>query len=295
MPWEIDDAIPAFQKIASIKRHLPDDVVFVDTCLNLSSYIIDWNKTQFTKSFFIEKYEYMSKILYELNHSARIYDGPDLYGHLDFQRELRQDNIDHYMSVCPDVYFHPHTLIYMINAAREIKDEYFVITPEIPQLWDSTWDMLVNPAFKHYEYSQCENRNIHEIIYLSENLSGDIFPERLPSLKWAGWCDLYNKAFYEKLVPIPDNWNGYGPWDYFGINVCTIAKSQFKINMEEYVLRNQIIFDKDIGIYQNKKIASPYKKYISLNEIPNQRAIFESNFSKYIQEWALYAQKNNII
>ena len=28
--------------------------------------------------------------------------------------------------------------------------------------------------------------------------------------KWAGWFDLYNKAMYEELCPIQDDWKGMG-------------------------------------------------------------------------------------
>ena len=65
--------------------------------------------------------------------------------------------------------------------------------------------------------------------------------------------------------------------------------------MAQYVLRNQIIFDKDIGIFQNKKNQSVYKKYLSLNTIPNQRVEFESKMEQYIQIWHENSKRNNIL
>jgi hypothetical protein len=296
MPWELDDAHQIFTKIASVKRLLdPSDNICVDTCLNLSSYIIDWETSKLPKDFFIDKYNYIHKVLYEFECKTQIYDKSELYGHLDFQRELIDPKIDYYFSICPDIYFHPHTIYYLIESAKQVKNKYFLITPEIPQLWDSTWDMMVNKNFKHYKYEDWENRNIHEIMHISQNISEDPHIEKLPRFKWAGWFDIYNKEFYENLVPCFPEWHGYGPWDFFGINICTIVKQQFHVDVEEYVLRNQVIFDKDIGIYQNKKNLNPYRKYISLHNIPNQRMIFESKLNDYINNWIVNAKRNNII
>lgn len=296
MPWELDDTFQILTKIATIKRNLnPDDNVCIDTCLNLSSYIIDWSSSKIPKDFFIEKYNYIHKILYEFEYKTKVYDGSELYGHLDFQREIVSTDTDYYIAISPDIYFHPHTIFYLIESAKQIKNKYFMITPEIPKLWDQTWDMMVNKNLNHYKYEEWENRNINEIIHISQNISEDSYIEKLPSFKWAGWLDIYNKEFYEKLIPCFSEWHGYGPYDLFGITVCTIAKQQFKVDVEQYILRNQIIFDKDIGIYQNKKNLNPYKKYISLHNIPNQRKIFESKLNEYINKWMIYAKTNKII
>jgi hypothetical protein len=296
MPWELDDAMIAFQKIATIKRYINEsDTIIIESCLNLSSYIINWETSQLPKQFFIDKYNHISKLLYEFTHNTSIYDKNELYGHLDFQRELIESNIDYYLSICPDVYFHPHTILYLIEGAKQIKDKYFLITPEIPQLWDSSWNMLVNKNYKTGNYSNWENQNLNNLIYMSETITESPIIEKINEFKWAGWFDLYNKNFYENLVPIQANWHGYGPWDFFGINICTIIKNRFNVNVEEYVLRNQIIFDKDICLHQGKKNPSPYKKYLVFNEIPNQRHVFESNFDKYMQEWFESAKSNKII
>ena len=66
MPWEIDSAYQIFTKIASIKRLLdPSDNVSIHTCLNLSSYMMNWDKSSISKKLFIDKYDYIHKILYE--------------------------------------------------------------------------------------------------------------------------------------------------------------------------------------------------------------------------------------
>ena len=48
-------------------------------------------------------------------------------------------------------------------------------------------------------------------------------------------------------------------------------------------------------IFQNKKNPSPYKKYLSFNDIPNQTRTFESKINEYIYRWQEYAKINKII
>lgn len=296
MPWELDDASQTFNRIALAKRYLnPEDNICIETCLNLSSYMINWEKSQIPKQFFIDKYKYISNHLYEYNHKTNIYDDNKLYGHLDFQRELIESNVDYYISICSDIYFHQHSLCYLIESAKRINDPYFLITLEIPKLWDSTWDICTNKNFQNDSYHNWDNRNINEIIHISENIEEDAYLEKLNMIKFAGWFDLFNKNFYEKLVPCQEDWHGYGPWDSFSTNVCTIAKRNFNLNINQYILRNRVVFDKDIGIFQNKKNPSVYKKYLSLNDIPNQRIEFESKMERYMQVWYENSKRNNII
>lgn len=294
MPWELDESAATFSKIASSKQYInKNDNIYIETCLNLSSYIINWEKSQFPKQFFIDKYNYISNSLYELEHKKNIYIDDKLYGHLDFQREIIEPKIDYYIGICPDVYFHPHTLFYMIENAKNIKDEYFLISTEIPKLWDSTWDILTNKNFKNIEYLNWNKQSINNLIYFSENNDNLPYIEKINQFKWAGWFELYNKNFYEKLVPCFNTWHGYGPWDFFGIIVCGIAKKDFKIDVNQYILRNQLIFDKNVGIFQNDTNPSPYKKYLCLNDIPNQRDEFMSKMNEYINNWIEYIKTNN--
>lgn len=296
MPWELDDAFIIFNKIGLANKYLnPNDKLYVDTCLNLSSYIINWSKSTLTKEFFIDKYNYILNALYNVNHNSKIEETSELYGHLDFQKEIIDPKINFYLPICSDVYFHHHAIILLIESAKLIKDDYFLITPETPKLWDNTWDILTNNNFKNDLYNNWNDRDIYDIIYKSENIQSEPYLEKINSFKYAGWIDLYNKNFYEKLVPCFDDWHGYGPWDTFGTNIAYIAKHKFNLNVNQYVLRNQIIFDKDIGIFQSKKTPNVYKKFLNLNEIPDQRQLFESNTNNYINQWLSYAKTNKII
>ena len=296
MPWEVDDALLCFDKFGQSHYYLDKtDNVYFDTSLNLSSYLIDWNNSQLSKQFFIDKYNYACAALSNYKTKHVIYDGDELYGHLDLQRNAVEPHIDFYLSVCPDTYFHSHLLHYLIAAAKQINDKYFLITPEISQVWDNSWDILVNKNRKSIDYATWENQDINDIIYTLENNTDSPYVEKIHEYKWAGWFDLYNKSFYEQLVPIASDWHGYGPWDLFGMTVCNIAKQYHKTNIQQYVLRNQLIFDRKIGIYKNNINPAIYKKYITLKDVPKQRVEFEKNLNTYIQMWHQRSIKNNLL
>jgi hypothetical protein len=122
MPWEIDYALLSFTQFKKSKYYLSkEDNVTIETVLNLSSYIINWDDSKLPKQFFIDKYNEISNLLIDYNHIKRTYDGNELYGHLNLQKECISSEIDYYIGVCPDMYFSEHLLAYMIEGAKSIK------------------------------------------------------------------------------------------------------------------------------------------------------------------------------
>ena len=149
MPWEIDYSMLSFTQFKKSKYHLTeDDTIEVSACLNLSSYLIDWENSKLPKQFFIDKFNQLSKLLVDYKYTPKIYDGDELYGHLDFQRESVSKEVDFYINVCPDMYFSEYLLSYLISASKQAPNKYFVITPEINKLWDGTWDEISKKTLK---------------------------------------------------------------------------------------------------------------------------------------------------
>jgi hypothetical protein len=280
MPWEIDYALLTFTQLKKSKYHIPDNVnITIDSALNLSSYLIDWDESKLPKEFFIEKYNQLLPLLKDYNHNSKIYDGDELYGHLDLQRDSMSPEVDYYMGICPDIYFNEHVLAYLIKSLEHIKDEYFVLTPQIPRMWDSTWDILTNEKYLNHPNELWDSIDIFDI-------ANDEHP--LPTLthlkndmKWAGWFDIYSKSFFEKLVPIQPEWNGYGAWDFYGLNVVHLFK-HLGGKVKQYILNNQIIFEYCVGPLKTEDIngfSNYYKKF--LKTIPNQG---RNDFSETIQD-----------
>ncbi len=120
MPWEIDYALLTFTQLKKSKYYLPEETnITIKSALNLSSYLIDWDKSKLPKEYFIEKYKTLSLLLKDYNHIDFIYEGDKLWGHLELQREAIEPNTDYYISICPDMYFSEHLLSYLASAASQ--------------------------------------------------------------------------------------------------------------------------------------------------------------------------------
>jgi hypothetical protein len=281
MPWEIDYAHLSFIQLKKSKYHLPENTdIQIETVLNLSSYILDWESSKLPKEFFIDKYNEISNLLIDYNHIKRIYDGDKLYGHLNLQKECISPEIDYYIGICPDMYFSEYLLAYMIEGAKSIKNKYFVITPQISKLWDNSWDVLVNPLYQNIPYETWFETDTFDIIHNDLNL--DIILTPINQSKYAGWFDLWNKDFYENLVPVWDEWEGYGSWDWYTLLVTEKYK-QLGGDFQQYVLEGKTIFEYSIGPLKNG-FSSYYKKYLSLKQIPDQKELFKAKVPEYASQ-----------
>jgi hypothetical protein len=290
MPWEVDYALLQFMQLKKASKYLsPDDNVYFYIGLNLSEYIIDWNKSKLPKEHFINKFKALLPMLdWAKDIQTIIYEGSELWGHLDMEKTQMESYIDYYMSICPDMWFHEHTLFYIIESAKKINNEYFIITPQIHKLWDWTWDELVNDAYKNVPYNQWNKSDIFQIQSVVDSLD-DVKLKQMNRFKWAGWFDLYSKKYVEEFAIIPSEWKGYGPWDFYGMQISEIARSK-GIDIAEYVLENQIIFEYHPDKENKNNFADYYKDLLHLNKIENQRKTIESKFPYYIQQWVEYAK-----
>jgi hypothetical protein len=293
MPWEIDYALLSFQQLKKSSYYLnSEDKIYIDTALNLSSHIIDWDNSKLPKEFFIEKYKTISKLLDWAEHKPFIYEGNELYGHLDLQKSQIEKHIDYYIGFCPDMAFHEHLLFYLIESAKSVKDDYFVITPQIYKMWDSTWDILTHPQYQNISYDKWNEGNIYDISHFMNNNSETPTLKEINEFKWAGWFDIYSKKLIEDLIPIPDEWKGYGPWDYYAMIVSSKA-TQEGVKVKEYLLENQVIFEHSTGPLKDNHFSTYYKNLLKLKDIPNQRQEIESKFGYYIEKWYIdFKQKH---
>lgn len=306
MPWEIDHALIFADKLKqSIYNVKSDDVIYIDSALNLSSFNINWNESKISKEYFIEKYKLFDTMVNDkFVHKPFIYEGDSLYGHLDLHKISAQTNIDYYIIVCPDIDFSTSLLYYLIESAKSIKNEYFIITPQIFRCWDNTWDILVNDLFLKYDYKQCTDINIHDIRHqLQSSNCNDVEVSSINTFKYAGWFDLYNKNFFEKLAPPLDEWRGYGPWDFYSMNICDLAKS-LNVDVKQYLLKNEIVWFYDVGCLQDFSykingegaLKTVYKNLLVKNvDKPTQIKKIHNDMRLNLNKWIEYAKRTEII
>lgn len=295
MSWEIDYALLSFSQLKKSKYHLPDNIdITIDSVLNLSSYNINWDTSKLPKEYFIQKYNSLSLLLKDYNHNKKIYQGDNLYGHLNLQKECVGD-FDYYVHICPDMYFNEHLLYYMFESLKSIKEKYFVLTPQISKLWDNTWDEITDPQYLNINYNNWDSVDIFDIRYNSKYLNQDISLYPTKKNKWAGWFDLYSKDFYEDLVPVHQNWNGYGPWDSYGMLLSGFAK-QNGVDFQQYLLQGQTVFGYPVGpLKESNGFSQYYKDMLVLKDIPDQRQHFESRIEEYLNKGIQMLKQKNIL
>jgi hypothetical protein len=250
---------------------------------------MDWEKSSLPKEYFIEKYKTISILLKDYIHNQKIYESNEIYGHLNLQKESIKPDIDYYINICPDMYFSEHLLSYLIQSIPLINNDYFVITPQICRMWDSTWDEIVNSNFEYGSYEDhgwLKAIDIFDVDNYLRTSQESVILKPIKRSKWAGWFDLYNKKFFEELAPIQDEWFGYGAWDYYSMCISEYAK-QKNIDFMQYCLNGQIIFEYGCGPLRNEDVngfMNYYKKQLSIKDTTKQKNDFDRDLIYFIQK-----------
>ena len=172
--------------------------------------------------------------------------------------------------------------------------KYFVLTPEIYKMWDNTWDEITNQDYINVPYDEWNKGDIFDIRSNMKTSDKDITLETTMRNKWAGWFDLFNKSMYEELVPIRNDWKGYGPWDWYSLMITEFCKEN-GVDFQQYILRGQTIFEYPIGPLLDGGYTKMYKDLLHLNNIPNQRQTFEFNMPQYINDGIKVLKEKGIV
>jgi hypothetical protein len=176
MPWQIDYALLTNIQLKKSKYYLGSNIeITIDSHLNLSEYLIDWENSQLPKEFFIRKYNDLAALLKDYKHNSIIYDGKENYGLLDMQKIAYGEEFDYYIPMCPDMYFSEHLLFSLIEAAKSVKNKYTVITPEIYKMWDSTWDEITNKKYLSVPYNEWDKGDIFDVRYDLKTSDDDLY------------------------------------------------------------------------------------------------------------------------
>lgn len=283
MPWELDRALLTFIQLGKSRLYLnTEDSIFIDVTLNLSSHIINWEKSSLSKEFFIEKYNNLKPLLKEYICKFNVYEGNKLYGALNTQLESTEDHIDFYSILNPDLYFSEYLLAYLIDASKQIKNSHWIITPQIVKQWDSTWDVLCHPHYVDIPYEDWREVNIFDVIHSQQNSTNEISLTRMDTFKWAGWWDFYSKDTWNDFC-IRKEWEGYGPCDFYGMLLAGWT-NQNLMEVVQYRLDNQVVCEYEKAPLGEDGLAKVYKNFLHINSIPNQKQAFMSKMQHYLSK-----------
>ena len=253
------------------------DKVIIDVTLNLN--LIDWTQSQLPKQFFIDKFNQI-KTLWDWAETQFIVDEDNKYlGCNDKRREaIRSTKADNILYLDSALYFQPELLHYLMESAKLLDQEHYIISPQTIRMWDSSWDVLTNkkylstPANLDLYYSndpfQIISSPIEEI-----NLS------LINKFKFGGgWFNLLSTKLLQ-LTDMPDSLGSYGVDDLYVMVCCDVMK-QKGYNVQQYVLEGVIVVE------NFKYRWNPYKDYLHLiNKQDEFRKQAENNLNIEIQKF----------
>jgi hypothetical protein len=182
------------------------------------------------------------------------------------------------------MYFSENLLSILIEGSKNVPNKYFTITPQIPKLWDNTWDVISHPNYSSISYKEWNELDVYDVRYFNKYQTEEIKLTPTNIHKWAGWMDIYNKNTWNDFWVSHKDWEGYGPCDWYSILLSQYAKDNYKIDFQQYILENQIVCEYEIGPLKNQNLSKHYKDMLVLNKIPNQREQFESKMQEYLQK-----------
>lgn len=170
-----------------------------------------------------------------------------------------------------DLHFNERLLSNQISAIYEIrkKTQYYIITPQIIRLWDSTWDCLVHPDYKKCSFDFHKTANAKSLVKLDY---GDVSITKNETFKWGGgWFNVIS-ADLLKYIGLPDSFIGYGPDDTFAMKCCQLMKPTNK-KVQQYILNNMVVIEDK----------SPPKSKVKLKtNLPNYREMCTQHFQKEV-------------
>ena len=152
-PWEMDsfqDMVNQLKLCSNFIKENKKYKVVVDVTLNISNKAVNWDNSLLKKEFFINSFKNICKKLnYFLQTEYVIEETDKVFGCVDKRREsvYKSSDEDYVLWLDPDIFFPSHILYYMVSALDVIKDEYFVLSPQVTKMWDNSWDVITNPHY----------------------------------------------------------------------------------------------------------------------------------------------------
>ena len=224
----------------------------------------------------IEKYKKISKKNNIISQVSKKY-----LGVCDFRRDCISDASveDLLIFIDCDLYFKKELLSNMIKHSFELKKEYayFVITPEVVKLWDSSWDVIVNNKFQNKKIGYCNTINIKDIITEDYGVS-KLVP--INKFKWAGGWFTCISAKLAKYIGIPKKFEGYGHDDTFMMYCCEYMKNK-KIKVQQFKIENNVVGE-------DRSIISKNKSFLKVNNLKQKGTRFinyeYNKFKKRVNE-----------
>jgi len=263
-----------------------DDNVIIDVTLNLN--LVDWEQSKLPKQLFIDKFLQIEKLCDWCKTQFTIDEENKCLGCDDKRREaIRSTQADNILYLDSDLIFKPELLKYIMDSAKVIPNEYYIVSPQISKWvitttskvvgWDDSWNCLVNKKYLNEPTLQ-QHIALDPYLIIS-NIEENISLSPMTQFKFGGgWFNLLSTKLL-KLTDIPDSFGPYGVDDLYVMLCCDMIK-QKGYDVQQYVLEEMIV---------TENIKYGWNPYSSLLYLINKKDEFriqaESNLSNEIQNF----------
>ncbi len=156
-PWEIDSLERVLIGLKESSFNIHPEVKFtLSVTMDLSDRRVQWNSSSIPHEFFENKLKNLTKLCNWCDYSFDINQSSDVYGAADKKRSdlaKYKDKADVFMWLDTDIYFPKHILYAISSFVLELKDPYYILTPEIIKYWDSSWDIITNKKYLNQPFN----------------------------------------------------------------------------------------------------------------------------------------------
>ena len=271
LPHELDQVAWIVDQLKRGARLVDPSKFILDFTLNVSDEDVNWAESRVSKEFCIDKFNII------FNRSPFINEHKVSEEHSGCNTVRRNalradDNVTHIIGLDPDLLFPETILYYIASAVDNLKDDYYIITPQIYQLWDSSWDIISHPEYRNTPRDQ--KLWLQDPYLMFNHQPTDVKLSALPYLKFdGGWMTVYTKKLLQ-LVDIPDSLGHYGLDDTF-VSTCSNILAQKGYNVKQYLIEDLIVMED--RVYRSEGM----KPFIKLQDLQND---MRDNSHVYFQQ-----------
>ena len=247
-PNELDQVTWIVDQLKRGSLYVDVNNFVLDFTLNVSDEDVDWNKSKLSKKYCIDKFNLIFDRSPFINEN-KVSEEPTGCNTVRRNALRAEDDITHIIGLDPDLLFPESILFYLYNSISTVESEYYVVTPQIFQLWDESWDIISHDDYKNTPRS--EKLWLSDPYRLFEYDISDVTLKELPYFKFdGGWMTLYSKNLL-KLIDIPNSLGHYGLDDTF-VSECSNILLNKNYNVKQYSLKNLVVMED--RVYRSKSM-----------------------------------------
>ena len=239
LPNELDQIAWIVDQLKRCSNFVDPSRFILEFTLNVSEEDVNWQESKVSRDYCIEKFNLLFKKSPFVNRPIVSLE-PTGCNTVRRNAIREADNVTDIIGLDPDLLFTEYTLYILQEAIDSINHDYYIITPQIFQLWDSSWDII---SHKDFCFTPREEKLwLKDPYMLFKHSFGEVKVTNLPYFKFdGGWMTVYSKKLLQ-LIDIPDSLGHYGLDDTF-ISSCANMLKESGYNANQYLVENLLVVE----------------------------------------------------